>query len=499
MMATSPESPSYSNSSGTDNSLTTQDLAFLLVSSPALWLESLTELNGLPTRLEPYQIRLLNDRSSARIVNKARQIGYSTIIAAEGLYSAITRSSYKANYVSINQEEASDKIDIARGLYHSIPDDLKKLNPPLKPQLYTNSDYQLSFHLPPNISELYSQPASAAIRGGKKDIYFDEFAHVRDAKKLYQAALPAITRGDGRITIVSTPLGQSGLFYDICTKTDDYPEYSRHAVPWWECSTMCASPDHMREAMAEWATSDTAERVKRWGSPKIQMVLNSFGPDLQGFATEYEATFVDELTAYYPWGLIVDVVNDDDFKDWGQGSRLAPDYEPTGDISIGVDLAKERDESVFTVIEHITNQKGEVTRYPRYVYATQDPYDKQWATLEKLIQRTGARRVSIDQTGIGNVFIEKAQGSPYAGVIEGVVFTNAKKEAWATTLKSDLQLGNIHLPRHPELMRQIHNISRVKSEAGFYKFSGKPRDDYFWSLCLGLYGEGRSPIRITVI
>lgn len=429
------------------------------------------------------------------MVNKSRQIGFSTIIAAEALHAAATRAAYKANFVSINQSEAADKIQIARTFYFSIPEELAAT--PLRPPLYGNSEMELSFHLPPNVSELISQPASAAIRGGKKDIYFDEFAHVRDSKKLYQAALPAITRGDGRITIISTPLGQSGLFYDICTKTDDYPEYSRHAIPWWECLIMCASPEHQAEAMAEWERYDTKTRVERWGSKKINMIFKSFGADMQGFSTEYEATFVDELSSYLPWSLIVDAVDDEAGHPSKQGHQIPINWEPEGDVSIGVDLAKERDESVFTVIETIG--EDEPQRYVRYIYATQDPYEKQWADLEKLIRRVKARRVSIDQTGVGNVFIEKARASKFSGVIEGVVFTNKNKEEWATTLKGDLQLGTLHLPRHGELMRQMHNIQRVKTEAGFYRFTGKPRDDYFWSLCLGLYGEGRTPIRISFL
>lgn len=435
------------------------------------------------------------------MVNKSRQIGFSTIIAAESLHGAATRASYKANFVSINQKEAADKIQIARTLYHSIPDELKSSEPRLKPQLWADSELELSFHLPPNVSELISQPASAAIRGGKKDIYFDEFAHVRDAKKLYNAALPAITRGDGRITIISTPLGQSGMFFDIMTKVDDYPEYSRHSIPWWECAIMCMSPEHQAEAMARWAEVDTRSRVELWGSSKIKMIFKSFGADVQGFSTEYEATFVDELASYYPWGLIVDQVDDDAHKSWSQGSHIPIAWtheQAEGEISIGVDLAKERDESVFTVVETI-GEGDSAQRYPRYVYATQDPYEKQWETLEKLISRVGARRVSIDQTGVGNVFIEKARASRFSGVIEGIVFNNRNKEEWATRFKGDLQLGNVHLPRHAELMRQIHGIQRVKTEAGFYKFSGKPRDDYFWSLCLALYGEGRTPVRISFL
>lgn len=409
----------------------------------------------------------------------------------EGAHSSTTRTAYKANYISINQDEASDKIAIARNLYHSIPDELKDVG--LKPQLYTDSAYELAFHSPPHVSILHSQPASSAIRGGRKDIYFDEFAHIRDSAKLYQAALPAISRGEGRMTVISTPLGQSGLFYDICVDVDSYPGYSRHSVPWWEF-TGYVKEGYYEEALALAPELDTETRIKTYARGPIIAIFEGFGNDVQQFQTEYEATFVDELSSFYPWSLIVENVDDSQ----GIWKSIPPGWEPEGYVSIGIDLAKAKDESVFTVVEHIVDDDGDVQRYVRFVYATQAEYEDQWRYIKSLIKRTRATRVTIDQTGLGQVFVERAKNDPEVAniSIEGVVFTNPKKEAWATTFKSDLQKNTVHYPRIPDLMRQIHGIQRVKSEAGFYKFSGK-KDDYFWSLCLALYGEGRVPARIS--
>lgn len=430
-----------------------------------------------------------------RLVNKSRQIGFSTVIGMEGTHRAAVSifrgEPYRANYVSVNQTEAADKIEIARNLYHSIPADVGEA---LKPVLWTDSEHEISFHRPPATSTLISQPASSAIRGGRKDIYFDEFAHIRDAKKLYQAALPAITRGDSRLTIISTPLGQSGLFYDIAVDTMAYPEYSRHAVPWWESRAM-VRPGWYEEALALAAGLLTDERVKRYGSDKLLAIYRSFGSDIQGFQTEYEATFVDETEAYYPWDLIVACRMDDAklWRDWHIG------YEPQGSLAIGVDLAKERDKSVFTVSE-VIEEGGEEHKYVRFVKSSQDSYEEQFSYLTRLIRLTKASRVSIDQTGVGQVFVERAKRelAVPGTVIEGVVFTNQKKEKWATTLKGEMQLGTVHLLPHPDLIRQTHGIKRTKTESNFYKFSGV-KDDFFWSMVLSFYGEGRVPVRISFL
>ena len=465
-----------------------------------------TELDGAPTRLEPYQIRFLHDDSFFRIVNKSRQIGFSTILGGEVFAKGVTRKRYKANVVSINQKEASDKIEIVRNFYHSMPDELQELG--IKPVVWTDAANEISFHRPPFTSTIISQPASAAVRGGRKDVYFDEFAHIRDAAKLYQAALPAITRGDSRLTIISTPLGQSGLFYDICVDEENYPEYSRHAVPWWESSAM-VHPKWIDPATG-WVRQDvfalapgmgTEERIHEFGSPKLIVLYRNIG-DKQAFQTEYEAMFVDETTAYYPWQLIVDNI-DQHQPVW---KNIPPGWKAEGKVSIGVDLAKERDETVFTVVEHRDLEREEdltvTARYVRFVTATQANYDEQMRDLMTLAKRVKASRVSIDQTGVGQVFVEEAKRKAHREVpgcrFEGIVFTNDIKEKWATRFKGDLQMNTTFLLDHPALKRQVHGIQRTKTDSNFYKFKG-PRDDYFWSLMLGLYGEGRVPSRIRVL
>lgn len=447
-------------------------------------------MDASPFRLEPYQVRFLNDRSTFRIVNKSRQIGFSTIIGGETVQKACVRPAYKANIVSINQKEAADKITIAGNLYHSIPDAFKESEPALKPVLWTNSTDEISFHRPPNTSSIISQPASAAVRGGRKDIYFDEFAHIRDAVKLYRAAMPAITRGDSRLTIISTPLGQSGLFYDIASDERSYPQYSRHAVPWWECSAM-VKPELYAEALAIAAQIDGSEdRVVKYGTDKLKVIFDGFGGDLIGFQTEYEATFADEATAYFTWDLIVNCTDSElpIMREWN------PNYEAKGYISIGVDLAKERDQTVFTVVEHLDEGIKKVL----FTRATQDEYHEQFEYLRTLIIATRANRVTIDQTGVGQKFVEDAKRILTGTNIEGVVFTNAKKEKWATTFKGGMQTGMVSWPNISDLRRQIHGIKRTKTEMNFYKFSGD-HDDYFWSLMLALYGEGRVPARISFL
>lgn len=376
-------------------------------------------------------------------------------------------------------------------LYQSLPDDLRDLG--LKPILFRNGAEELAFHEPPFTSSIISKPGTSAVRGGKKDIYFDEAAHIPQFPKLWQAAIPATSRGDfdGRITVLSTPLGQSGLFYELWSD----PKYSHHLIPWWHSrffvkgALLAAEPYAVvAEAIERAPDMTTEERVEVFGSDRIKDILGLLG-DYGAFRTEYECEFVDELDAYYPYDLIISN------KDASLEVRKTYDsnYEPEGDVSIGVDLAKERDQTVFTVVEHTPKKKI------LYAHATQSDYEDQFVALRALVHSAQARRVSIDRTGAGNMFYERARNEGFGvpGVmIEGVNFNQSIKEKWATQFKGDLQVEKISIPNIKPLIDQIHGIKRTRTENNFYKFAGK-HDDYFWSAMLALYGQGRRPVTFS--
>jgi phage FluMu gp28-like protein len=477
-----------------DADLTGTELTSLLASSPALWAETLTELAGQQVELEPFQVNFLNDKSTYRIANKSRQIGFSTLIALETTHKAATSRNYNANIVSTTQEEAADKLMTGGMLWASIPMDFEPLG--FKPIKYKDAADALAFHMPPYTSTVTSKPGTSAIRGGKKDMYYDEAAFIKEFAMLFQAGIPAITRGEGRITVVSTPYGESGLYHELWQAE----KWSHHAVPWWESRFMvkdgivddASNYDAVNEAIMLAPEMDTLSRVEKFGSEKLREILEvGVRGDLMIFQTEYECQFIDEAEAYFPWELVNSCM-DKQLQVW---KHFPAGYEPQGDISIGVDLAKKRDQTVFTVVEHL-EEDGIKHKKVLYVYATQADYEDQFYDLKRLVEITRARRVSIDATGPGAMFFEKAQREGFGAnvMVEGIVFTNNKKETWATQFKGDLQTGAISYPNHSEFLNQLHGIKRTKTLSNFFKFAGDP-DDYFWSLMLGMYGEGWRPVK----
>lgn len=409
----------------------------------------------------------------------------------ETVHAACTRSRYQANIVSVNQEEASDKLRAAAALYASIPDELEPYG--WKPIKFRDAEDALAFHNPPDTSTIISKPGTHAVRGGAKSVYFDEAAFIEKFDQLYQAGVPAALRSDNRITVISTPLGESGRYHEIITSREKYPGYSIHIIPWWESRYMVRD-GALDDAIALCPTMGTEERVREFGNDKLKIIFANIG-DIATFRTEMECEFVDETEAFFPWELVTSA------KDATLMNTLNFKADAQSEISIGVDLAKKRDQTVFTVIEHFNDvPEGHPKWEVRYVEQTQADYDKQFKRLREITAQTGAKRVSIDETGVGAIFVERAkrEGLGLNARVEGIVFTHDQKEKWATKFKADLQQKRGRYPAHAELMNQVHGIRRKKSETGFYRFSGDP-DDIFWSLQLGVYGKGILPVKFYTL
>lgn len=488
-----------------EEELTADDLTYLLVSNPAIWAETLTsvEIDGesQPLRLEPFQINYLNDRSTFRIANKSRQVGFSLLISLETAHSATTKRNYKANIVSTGEKEAKEKLQMGNALYNSISDDPEYQI--FKPIQFRNAEDEIAFHMPPNTSSVISKPGTASIRGGKKDMYYDEAAFIPQFETLWQAGVPATLRGRGRATVISTPMGQSGLYYELWNQQ----HWSHHYVPWWFSRFMVNGADlDMRiegnyekayeivsEAMEFAPGLSTEDRVDRFGSEKIKNLLYiGLRGDIIAFKTEFECTFVDEAGAFFPYELVRSGVD----KEIPLLRAWPDEFKSEFPLSIGVDLASKRDATVFTVVEHRPNNKAIL-----FFYESHAQYDEQFDELRRYVGSIRPFRLTIDETGAGVPFLERARRGELlypVSNIEGVFFNSEKKERWATTFKSDLQVSKVKYPDQPEFIAQTHGIKRTRTETGRFKFAGV-KDDYFWSAMLALYGEDRMPVKFHLL
>lgn len=454
------------------------------------FLAGLAMFDDAPIEFDAYQLAFLKNRSRFRWVTKSRQVGYSFLFALEALARCHLRDKHTAVFVSYNLEDAKEKILIARQVHEELPLAYQK-------RLVVDSKTELAFQSNSSngrMARIISHPSKAP-RGKRGDCYLDELAHYVDDREVYKGSTALILRSNGQLTGCSTPLGRRGIFWEIATQEiRKYPHHSRQEVPWWLCRFF--SNDTLRAAR-EAPTMTTEERVQAFGLPAIVEQFDSL--PLEDFQQELEIAFIDESYSFYPYDLILPCTSDDivlarDFSDI--------DYRQ-GRLTAGFDVGRTKDRSDLAIFEQIGERK--TCLFLRSYDGV--PFAEQAADLRRMLNTLPIARLSIDSTGIGMHLAEDLQQEFPQVVPE--VFSNASKERWATDFKIALQRREVALPKHRDLVAQIHSIKRRVLPSGKIGFEAerttRGHADKFWAVALACQKErtnsngGRAEIGVRVI
>jgi phage FluMu gp28-like protein len=157
------------------------------------------------------------------------------------------------------------------------------------------------------------------------------------------------------------------------------------------------------------------------------------------------------------------------------------------DYYVGVDLGQKRDYTVVGVVEkkdrHITLRQ--VKRFP---------LGTEYTTILDYLNRVQEkfqtlRGFYIDQTGVGEVFVENATKHGLHSV-QGLVLTMPMKQEVMTAIKQTMQEKRLHFPRDSELENEMNGEIAELTSTGktkFYHRSGT-HDDRLWAVALAVYG-----------
>lgn len=462
----------------------TERAAFLVDN---LNLEEATGVEG--ARWEGFQLLHLCDDGPFRIEDKSRQIAWSWLAAAEAAADAIL-DKRDAIFVSINQEEAKEKIRYARRVYESLARSVGGL-----PTLIRDNELGLELS---NGARLSSLPAKAPRGRARANVYLDEFAHVQRDRPIYTAALPVISKG-GRLRIGSSPLGASGVFWEVYSqKLRPYPGYTRNLTPWWAVYSFCQDVPAARQAAP---TLTSLERVEQFGNVRIRAIFDNM--PLEDFQQEYEGAFVDESTAWITWeeiraaqdpdldctliaiqpggdiGPAVDAINRLAYRaQRGMGVEQA--------YTAGLDIGRTRNTSELYVIGLST-----VGSYPLRLAISMDgmTFDDQAQIVDHALSTLPLVKMYIDRNGIGMSLAEGAQAK-HPAKAKGVAFTGPSKILWATDAKQLIQQGRTPIPADRDLAYQIHSVKRIVSPSKNLIFdtdrNEKHHADRFWAWALAL-------------
>ncbi len=303
-----------------------------------------------------------------------------------------------------------------------------------------------------NRSRVVSLPNNPdAIRGYRADyVYVDEAAMFRNDFEVKAAVIPCIAGRQGRLSLISTPKGRRGWFYEAWNSDI----FSKHRVHYSD------SP-HL--------TRDDIEGMRATLSPLE-------------WEQEMELQFLDEVNALFPYELILQCVSDYEV-------RLE---KPENPAYIGIDFGRYRDSTVITVVEKLEDNTLKIIFIDELL---RKDFNEQIKHIERLINFYGPAGVAIDKTGMGiplhDLLVKKF---PH---VDGVTLTANTKEAIIKALHSAMNNRKIVIPADAtQLINQLRTFQRVQTRTTVrYEAPQGQHDDYVTSLALATYSAIKQPSR----
>lgn len=397
---------------------------------------------GQKVELYDYQKKILLDDSPFRIVMKARQLGFSWVIALEGLITCLFKPYQTVLIVSSGEEAAKRVLQYVYSFIRGMP---------IRPKLINQSLTECKFA---NNSRIVSLPANPnTIRGFRAHkIYLDEFAALLNDSEILAAIQPSISRG-GAMTIISTPRGRANRFWD----TWDNPDhgYSKHRIPWYDC------PDKEYHKM-----------IKQIQRTMLELDFNQ----------EYCCNPSISDMAFFTRELLKEIINPE--------AHYLSSLETKNNVVMGIDFGKRVSSTAITIAEQCENivkiRFQEELRNMPYDFAVGEK-STQLRRISYLNEAFNVDEIIIDSTGVG-VRLEEDMQRLFGAKVTSVIFSNKTKEILITNLKILCEKHGIELIDDAEFITQLLSLERDLTPSGYirYKHIKGKRDDRVWSAALAV-------------
>ncbi|MDP3014556.1 MAG: hypothetical protein Q8M92_09955, partial [Candidatus Subteraquimicrobiales bacterium] len=213
-------------------------------------------------------------------------------------------------------------------------------------------------------------------------------------------------------------------------------------------------------------------------------------PDL--WAQEYEVQFLDEATAFITYDMINEVesdkatINGDSPDSTAVPVNLGQSPGYCGPVYAGMDIGRRRDLTVIWVLELV----GDVLWTREVVAMLRASFTSQEQEIDRIWKQYHPMRLCMDQTGMGEKFVEDLQ-KKYSSSVEGVLFSSPVKLDLANTLRRKFEDKQIRIPIMREIRDDIHSVKKITTSAGNIRFDAERSEnshaDRFWALALATH------------
>lgn len=414
----------------------------------------------------PYQIAWLRDTSRFKIWEKSRRIGATYVQAYEDVRDAARQEDPMDCWFTSADESAAKEYILYctqwAKLFNAAAEELGEFVLDEKEDIKA---YGIRFSTGRRINGLSSNPKAFRSKGGK--LVIDEYAFHKQPEELWKAAIPIITWGYP-VRVLSTYNGNGNRYARMTADAKKGNSWSLHSVT--------------IEQAVEQGLVDKIKGHKTTPEERAQFLAEcrDAAGDEETYQQEYMCVPVDEATAYMTWDLICS----GEHKDAGK-----PELYQGGDVFVGMDIARRRHLTVIWVDERV----GDVLWTREVIAMKNATFSAQENALGDVMTRYGNKvvRACLDQTGMGEKFVEDEKKKPYGSKIEGVLFTGVVKQHLAQSLKQRYEDKQIRAPEDKDIRSSHHSVRKITTVANNIRFDADQNEvghaDHFWAHALSVH------------
>ena len=437
-------------------------LAWILEYRPTILLPGLGYQEFNPY---PFQREFLCCRDQYRIINKPRQCGISTTVAAEVAWEFDCVPGAQIMIVSKD-------LDAAMNFLIYVVDILKSAhqNNPAHPKLLKQTQTTLT-----NANGARVKSLAASKEAGRSfsptHFVFDEAAFTIYDQDIWQAASSALAKTRGRATMISTPKGRMNLFAEIMLQDQAEPDGSGGVIPahkgfrafdykWWHVpdynpyydELMAAKNERERQAAIEKARSGEWYRAIRPTKSTLQWKQEFEGE----FDANVGAVFSRRQIERVFWRNWLTQKRDPEgivTEWWSEGYKDGRIYE------VGIDLGRKNDPTIvwtYDVTDFDPHDRDENGFFrspaPLVDYKYIEPGTASWKEIKEMITKhleSWKASASHDGTGVGDVF-----DGDLEGLSEAFYFTAKEKENIVKRIQHAFDYGAVRIPKIARVYRE---------------------------------------------
>lgn len=425
----------------------------------------------------PYQQRWIDDPSPFSLGEKSRRIGWTYASSYRAVERRVRQGSKRSLYFSsADQTAGREFIDYCKTwceVFNTVAVESDEVEVIDDREMNTKV---LTFANGTKIVAGSSNPVFFRSKGGDTD--GDEFAFHRDGRELVKAMHATSLFWGHQLRLWSTHNGDGSYFHSLLK--DARSGKLKAAVH--RVTLLDAVDQGLVEKIKRLKARDDRAR-QEWLDD-----LRSTCPDEATWNEEYLCQPQSEANSLISYELIRGCeMNPDDQKIVEDPREL----RLTGPGYVGFDVGREKDLSVFWVLELI----GDVywTRLVKRFHKT--PYQTQLDYGRLLMEQPNVRRMCGDATGIGDMLIESLQNRVGKARVEKVKFTADVKADLAMPLVALFEDRRVRVPADAATREGLHKVRKIVTSAGNVRFDAAHDDaghaDEFWSCGLAYHAADR--------